>query len=252
MELLLGIDDTDVLGHKPGTGRLARDLGAHLQEQRLARLIGVVRHQLLVDPRIPYTSHNSPACVVLAVDGLANGSGRRLFQEATSYIVSRCAQGSDPGLCLADKTKVGEAVVHFGWRASSEVVSKADALELGQRHDLLLEELGGTGDGVIGALAAVGLTADGNGGRFLELSGGLRDLGERVTARLLRERGITLLSISRNGEVVPTDAMITTGDWLRPRLVGGRPVLFVEQTEEGWCCFDRKKRHADSDHEESM
>jgi len=252
MELLLGIDDTDVLGHKPGTGRLARDLGAHLEEQRLARLVGVVRHQLLVDPRIPYTSHNSPACVVLAIDESTDGFTRRLFQEAASYILSRCARGSDPGLCLADKTKVSEAVVHFGWRASSEVVPKADALELGQRHDLLLEELGGTGDGVIGALAAVGLTAEGNGGRFLELNGGLRDFGERVAARLLRERGITLLSISRNGEVVPTDAVIATGDWLRPRLVGGRPVLFVEQTEDGWCCFDRKKRHADADHEESM
>ena len=65
MQVLLGVDDTDVLGHKPGTGRLARDLGAHLEHRRLARLVGVVRQQLLVDPRIPYTSHNSPACLIL-------------------------------------------------------------------------------------------------------------------------------------------------------------------------------------------
>jgi hypothetical protein len=252
MELLLGIDDTDVLGHKPGTGRLARDLGAHLEQQRLARLTGVVRHQLLVDPRIPYTSHNSPACVLLRVDAPANGFARRLFDEAAGYVLGRCAQGSDPGLCLAEKNKVDGGIVHFGWRASTEVVAKQDAVALGRRHDLLLEELGGTGDGVIGALAAVGLTADGNGGRFLELGGGLRDFGEQVPASTLRERGITLLSMSRESEIVPTDATVATGDWVRPRLIAGQPVLLVERTERGWRCFDQKKRHADADHEGSM
>jgi hypothetical protein len=51
VQLLLGVDDTDVIGQKPGTGRLARDLGTHLQQRGLAQLVGVVRHQLLVDPR---------------------------------------------------------------------------------------------------------------------------------------------------------------------------------------------------------
>ncbi len=37
MHVLLGLDDTDVLGHKPGTGRLARDLGAHLEQAGLPR-----------------------------------------------------------------------------------------------------------------------------------------------------------------------------------------------------------------------
>ncbi len=250
MNYLLGVDDTDALGHKPGTGRLARDLGALLQEQGLARLIGVVRHQLLVDPRIPYTSHNSPACLILSANGLPQVTEDRLLDAAAAYLGDRAAQGSDPGVCLAAIGTVPAEVIAFGWRASAEVLSKDDATHLASAHGLMLRELGGTGDGIIGALAAVGLSADGNAGRFLEYAGGLRDFGERVCASVLRERGITLLSTSRNGEVVPPAAMIETGDWVRPRLVAGRPVLLVEPTPGGWRCFDKKNRHEEGGHED--
>lgn len=245
MRWLLGIDDTDVLGQRPGTGRLARDLGAYLEAQGLTQLIGVVRHQLLVDPRIPYTSHNSPACLMLEADGDCGDVGQRVFDVAAGYVATRSAQGSDPGVCLAEAERMAAAVIHFGCRASSEVVEKAEAVALASRHELLLAELGGTGGGVIGAVAAVGLTAEGNAGRFLELAGGLRAFGERVPATTLRQRGISLLSVSRNGEVVPAEAVIDTGDWVRPRLITGRPVLLLEQTVDGWRCFDRKTKHED-------
>jgi len=136
--------------------------------------------------------------------------------------------------------------IDFGWRASSTVLVKGEALELAASQDLLLAELGGTGDGVIGALAAVGLTAEGNAGRFLEMAGGLRDFVEDASARALRERGMTLVCTSRNAERIPDDAVIQTGSWVRPRLIGGRPVLLIEQTEQGWRCFDRKQRKDDA------
>jgi hypothetical protein len=244
VQLLLGVDDTDVIGQKPGTGRLARDLGAYLQRQGLAQLLGVVRQQLLVDPRIPYTSHNSPACLMVTASASA---ARELFDMAAGYIVTRCAPGSDPGLCLAEQEKVGAEVFRFGQRASSEVVSKIEATTVATAQNLILQELGGTGDGIIGALAAVGLTAAGNAGRFLELRGGLRDLGERVAAAELRRRGIELLCVARDGEVVPSNAMIATGDWVRPRLLLGRPVLLVERSDGEWRCFDRKSVHAEGE-----
>ncbi len=246
MHLLLGIDDTDVLGHKPGTGRLVRDLGAHLEAQGIARLIGVVRHQLLVDPRIPYTSHNSPACLIVDVNGAAEAQREAVFDRAAAYVIKHCAPGSDPGVCMRERDAVEATIIAFGYRASSEVLRKADALALAREHGVRLEELGGTGDGIIGALAAVGLTAEGNAGRFLEWSGGLRNFDECTPAEHLRRRGIGLLSVSRNGEVVPPNAVIETGDWVRPRLIGGRPVLLVEVYERGWRCFDRKHKHADA------
>lgn len=242
VQLLLGVDDTDAIGQKPGTGRLARDLGAYLQRQELAQLVGVVRHQLLVDPRIPYTSHNSPACLMLAA---AASAAQEIFDVAGGYIVTRCAPGSDPGLCVAEQEKVGAEVVRFGQRAGSEVVSKLEATTVASGRHLILQELGGTGDGIIGALAAVGLTAGGNAGRFLEWHGGLRDFGERVAAGELRRRGIEILCIARDGEPVPSTAMITTGDWVRPRLVLGRPVLLVEHSDGEWRCLDRKSAHGE-------
>jgi hypothetical protein len=247
MHMLLGVDDTDVLGHKPGTGRLARDLGAHLECAGLATLLGVVRQQLLVDPRIPYTSHNSPACLILDLAHEGNGAATQVFDEAARYVQSCAADGSDPGVCLARRDCIGASIITWGWRAGSEVLNKAAAAALAKREGLRLRELGGTGDGIIGALAAVGLTAEGNAGRFLELAGGLRDLGERLPASVLRQMGIALLSVSRNGEPVPADVEILTYDRVRPRLIGGRPVLLLEPTEAGWCCFDRKMAHADGE-----
>lgn len=245
MRLFLGIDDTDIAGYRPGTGRLARELGTHLERHRFARVCGVVRHQLLVDPRIPYTSHNSPACLIVETDGDSNGLPQPLFDEAAHYVTTRCPQGADPGLCLAEGPAIPQRVIEFGCRASEQVVSKAEAISLAREHQLFLQELGGTGGGVIGALAAVGLTAEGNAGRFLDFAGGLRDFGDHVAAEVLRQRGIKLLSVSRNGEVVPSDACIATGDWVRPRLIAGEAVLLVEQTDRGWCCFDRKSQHSD-------
>jgi hypothetical protein len=252
MHMLLGVDDTDVLGHKPGTGRLARDLGAHLEQAGMAALVGVVRQQLLVDPRIPYTSHNSPACLILDFESDGNGAAARVFDEAARYVQSRAAHGSDPGLCLVRRDSVGPGIVEWGWRAGSEVLDKPAAVALARRERVRLEELGGTGDGIIGALAAVGLTAEGNAGRFLELAGGLRDLGERLPARTLRQKGIALLSVSRNGDPVPGDVEIRTYDRVRPRLIGGRPVLLLEPTEEGWSCFDRTKCHGDGEGQEEQ
>lgn len=237
-ELLLGVDDTDVIGHKPGTGRLARELGADLEAQGLARLVGVVRQQLLVDPRIPYTSHNSPACLVLAADDA--GALATIFAAAARYVTRRSARGSDPGLCIAPTATVGEEVKLFGVLASLDVVTQEDALTLARQEGIRLEALGGSGDGVIGALAGVGLTAAGNAGRFLEYAGGLRNLGDPVAAGVLRERGIALLNLSRNAEPIPNEARIRTGDRVRPRLLAGKPVLLVESGPDGWRCFDRK------------
>jgi hypothetical protein len=242
---LLGLDDTDVLGRKPGTGRLARELGAHLQASGMAELVGVVRQQLLVDPRIPYTSHNSPACIILETAVAANGGPQGLFDAAAAFVSARYAAGADPGLCLADRDAVSQDVRAFGLRAASSVVGKRDALEIGARAGVMLAELGGTGDGVIGALAGVGLTADGNAGRWLEWRTGLRDRGARLTAGALRAEGITVLSIARNGEPVPAEAWIEIGERLRPRMIGSAPVLLVEPADGGWRCFDRRLASAE-------
>jgi hypothetical protein len=62
MTLLIAIDDTDN-AESIGTGRLSRMLAEELTKQGMIRQTSVTRHQLLVHPDIPYTSHNSSACI---------------------------------------------------------------------------------------------------------------------------------------------------------------------------------------------
>ena len=92
MRIYLGFDDTDVLEAAIGTGRLVRMFENKLPEG--VRLWGVVRHQLLVDPRIPYTSHNSPACAVVETEDPS--AEARLTDLAAAHIAELASPGSDP------------------------------------------------------------------------------------------------------------------------------------------------------------
>lgn len=237
---LLAIDDTDALGRKPGTGRLARMLADEIGAERGLERLGVVRQQLLVHPAVPYTSHNSPACIVLSGE-LGGDAADALFARGCAWLTERHAPGSDPGLCLVREPDVSDEVVAFGQRAATVVLKKSEALDLARGQGIRLAELGGTGDGVIGALAAAGLTAAGTAGRFIEFGDGLRDLPDPVAASELRARGIVVVSAARDAELVPDDARISSGDWVRPRLVGGRAVLFVEPSDGGWCTAETKR-----------
>ena len=108
--------------------------------------------------------------------------------------------GSDPGLCIAwDGCRAMPALVAFGKRAAVEVVTQADAraAAAGAR----LSGHGGTEDGIIGAAAGVGLTADGWNGRLIEyrsVFGHLRDVPEPVSVADLGAAGITVVSIDRD------------------------------------------------------
>src|SRR6185503_7864697 len=66
---------------------------------------------------------------------------------------------------------VQPAVIEFGRRCQRELVTQAEARDLAERSGIRLEGLGGTEDGVIGALAAVGLLASGNDGRVVHRPG---------------------------------------------------------------------------------
>jgi len=90
----------------------------------------------------------------------------------------------------------------------------------------LLAGLGGNQDGVIGALAAVGLAAGGQDGRYL-LLGNSRDLTGLQPLEALRAVGMDDI---RTLDGQPVEAGYVLADKLRPARRAGRPVLFVEQS----------------------
>ena len=215
--IYIGIDDTDTKTSR-GTGRLARAMAATLSE-RLA-VFGITRHQLLVDPRVPYTSHNSSATLHLMENG--NLDLAALADEAQAIMLADFQPGSDPGLCIA-RTATPE-MSEFGRRAKAHVVGQAEARDLASRSGCILRGLGGTQDGVIGALAGVGLAATGEDGRFI-LLGTMRELDGVQTVPAILASGIAEVR-SMDGQVVH-DGLVETGGRLRPAFRLGRPILFV-------------------------
>lgn len=136
--------------------------------------------------------------------------------------------GSDPGLCVADA--VPADVVAFGRRCQREPVPQREARELARKVGIHLEGLGGTEDGVIGALAAVGLIASGEDGRVVHLNGwNWPDpfSGPQPVPAIL-DRGVAEIVERDSGRRVK-DGIVDVGKHLRPGYCGGRVILFVER-----------------------
>jgi hypothetical protein len=232
--ILIGIDDTDTPA-SPGTGRLARDLCAELTARGLKSL-GVTRHQFLVDKAIPCTSHNSGACIAAA-----SKNDTMIADFAFDFVARASAEGSDPGVCIAFSDEVSADIMDFGRAAQKEILTIEQSFRLVKDKAVKLRGLGGNCLGVIGALASVGLRAEGNEGRFIDLPG-LRELNSCVNLETYYGIGIEVQHKidSRPPEL---NDVYNTLDWVRPRLIDGKPVLIVEWSEQknAWIPVDRKK-----------
>lgn len=221
MQIYIGFDDTDTVDSNRGTGKLARWFENELPES--CRLWGVIRQQLLLDDSIPYTTHNSSACAI--VETSDHCSIDDLILRAVHHIERHFIHGSDPGLCVASEDNLAlSKLIHFGRACTSRVVTQKEALQAASGSHL--SGHGGTNDGIIGAAAAVGLTAHGWGGRFIEF-GRLRDFPEKVFVSDLERSGIMVVSIDRQAEIPAPEDVVDTKGWLRPRLWGGKPGLPV-------------------------
>jgi len=236
MRVYVGFDDTDTSDASRGTGKLAR-----LFEDRLPEgcsMWGVVRQQLLVHHAIPYTSHNSSACAI--VDMTDASLLKPLINAAVEHIESLSFEGSDPGLCVACEN--GSALDHliaFGQSCTAHIMSQREALQACAKVHLSAH--GGTGDGIIGAAAAVGLTGYGWAGRFIEF-GGLRHVPDVVRVSELGRLNILVVSIDRNAKVPGPDDVVHTKQWLRPSLLAGRAVLMTTPRGNGvWESLGEKR-----------
>jgi len=226
-DALLAIDDTDNLD-SPGTGFRARELALLLAREGLTRPLAITRHQLLVDPRIPYTSHNSSACLLLT--GMVDAQA--VFDFGCRYLGAAAAEGSDAAIVLLRRSEVTPALRAWGQRAKTDVLELDDARRLASDAAVAGAELTGTGGGLIGALAAIGLHATGHDGRLLWLRG-LRELaGQRLSAAEVSDiAGVCFETLGGQPVTTPQDP-IALGDWPRAIFRDHRPVLLVEEDDE--------------------
>jgi hypothetical protein len=242
MRLYIGFDDTDNSESPIGTGKLARYFEALLPEG--CRLWGVVRQQLLVDDRIPYTSHNSSACAVVILR--ESSAAKVILERAVAHIEKESVPGSDPGLCLAREDDGAlPGLMEFGTRCTQMIVNQREALEAARGAHL--SGHGGTNDGLIGAAAAVGLTASGWSGRFIEF-GRLRDFPGMVRVDELERHGIQVIPMDRDGHAPRDGDRVDTKGWFRPRLLGHKAVIAVAPAGPGlWhTLWEKRKSRGES------
>jgi hypothetical protein len=221
--IYVGIDDTDLLD-TPGTNQLARALADRVASHFLCHYI--IRHQLLEDPRVPCTSKNGCASILLESRSLTPLSW--LIDELRAGMRERYVSGSDPGLCVVDQ-RVPAEVIAWGERCCRELVSQDEALALAAATAIHLEGLGGTNGGVIGALAAVGRAATGNDGRIVRLENYPDDLSGTQSCDTLRKRGVSVWHLESDAEIV--SGTVDVGKHLRPSFRRGQAILFVERPE---------------------
>ncbi len=221
--IYVGIDDTDTLD-TPGTNQLARALVKRVAHQ--CRCVLIIRHQLLEDPRVPCTSHNGSASILLEPE--AGCTIPSLVDALRERMREGFVPGSDPGLCVA--AAVPEAITEFGRRCQRELVGQEEARDLAAEHGLYLEGLGGTEGGVIGALAAVGLAAGGD-GRVVHIGDWPDDLAGPQEIAAVRARGVEVLALGTQQPIA--QGLIDVGKHLRPNYRQNRILLFVESTDSG-------------------
>jgi hypothetical protein len=244
MRYYVAIDDTDAEGEEGtgrGTGAKSRALASELTDLLGARHLGITRHQLLVDPRIPYTSHNSSACIVLGLDASREGTIRQLVDAGSTWLEYVASPGADAGLCVAEESTISAAVVEWGRRAKVDVLTAAEAHEIAAAAGVELHGLTGTKDGVVGALAAAGLRRSGADGRFLELKG-LRGLVGDQPAALFIAAGVErFLADGCEVELAPDEVIAIGHKHAQPVLLGGRATLLLDHPEDGgWRAASRE------------
>lgn len=215
MIFYVAFDDTDTLDCGRGTGKLARWFADELPAG--CKQLMVVRQQLLHAPEIPMTSHNSSLCCIIETPDATYG--QELINRGIAHLKKHFFEGSDPGFCVAKQTDKLDSIIDFGIRCTHTKTSQKEALNLAKH--IHLSGHGGTNDGIIGALAAVGLTHYGESGRIVDYAD-LRELPQLVTAKDLRQRNIFPMSVNRHAEFIPDKHSIDTLGSLRPHLWGKR------------------------------
>lgn len=226
---LIGIDDTDNAESR-GTGFHSRQLAHRLNQDGLAIINGITRHQLFVSPAIPYTSQNSSACI-----GIETKNIQAVTTICEEYLIKNSAPGSDAGLCIAPGNAINDKIKEWGDDAKKIVLKMSDAINLANESGVYLQGFTGTREGMIGALAAIGLRSGGNDGRFIwrKSKKELRDMQAGIieTAKLILELELGYIEDLKGKQPMKTDK-IFIHDWVRPVLKHNKAVLIVEKTED--------------------
>ena len=224
MTIYIGIDDTGN-SESVGTGKFARIIAGELSKKYY--IYGVTRHQFYVHPDIHFSLHNFGA--VIHVDA-GEEHVNNIFEIVKEFMHDNFNEGSNPGLAVAHDNCISPAVVVYGKDAKESVLTSKRAWNIALNSNIELESIGGNGNGVIGAVAGIGLAYAGDDGRFLQI-GGLRKLkGPQPVEKLINAGIDTVFTL--DGCSITEGIVINDGNKpVKPCLLNGEVVLFVTENK---------------------
>jgi len=231
MFFLIGIDDTD----NPATGdtgSLARHLGKKIETLRKGRMVSVTSHQLAHHPGIFSTSQNQCVCLLIDADHDVQRDIELICRE---FLLHESAAGSNSGFALASWNSVTPVITAWGRQAKTTLLDRLEAMNLAREYKISIAGFTGSGQGVIGALAAVGLYYDGNDGRFLWMPGLSSLSGIFTLTSLIETCPVDRVENSRGRKPMPNDR-INVCEGAYPILRDGQSLLLVESSkkDETW------------------
>ena len=241
MELIIFIDDTDSATSEKGTGAIAEELMELVKVKYFAETTYVTRHQFLVHPDIPYTSHNSSMGFECTVPD--DTDMESLKADLIAHIKSESAPESDPGLCIADKAEMdADLLVSFGKECKRRVMTKAQAYETAEAAHVFLTETGGTGDGVIGALGGVGLRYWGNDGT---LKGKPKHLDDECVHKVeeLTKNPLIDVVLDKEGNILNPDEQVYLEKKPKVSLINHKLTIIVDKKDDNgiWQIMEKNK-----------
>lgn len=241
MRFLIGLDDTDNSASS-STGDLAIRLGKRLEELGIVRLESVTRHQLIRSPQVRCTTDNGAICLSLEADVNRRSE---LEMACRSFILREYTRGADAGFALASWNQITAEVFTWAKLAKTRLLTRQDALQIARSAKIAIAGIVGSGNGVIGALAAVGLRFRGEDGRFLWLPNLAAMNGVHSYTELMDEIPFDSIENLKGKSPRPEEKIFLAEGGVTPVLREGRCVLLVEQehkeTSYDWHTLDLKK-----------
>ena len=172
MTIYVGIDNTSN-DESVGTAKFARRVAKKISDKY--PVYGVSRHQFHVHPKIKCSTHNFGA--VIHVDCDDEEFVEDIFLAIKEMMKNEFNIGSNPGLAVAHDSQVSPAIINYGQMLKRIIVTPKRATDLAINSNIILEDFGKTKNGIIGAIASIGLAATKNDCRFLQI-GNIRSIKE--------------------------------------------------------------------------
>ncbi len=224
------IDDTDRPGDR-STARLALGILEVLGGRYRCHSLTI--HPHLSAPGLTWEEKgNHSACMRFVDEPGLNLDD--LVHEVHCLVLEDWREGSHPGLCAGREIPV--EVQEFAQRSRLQKLTIQQAQTVAARCGLVLEGLGGTGRGVIGALAGAGMAAAGGPGTYLQLGPKPSELSGLISPRKLGRLGVERFLDATTGQDVEVRPLWVYRK-LHPAMVEGEPVVYVQTTDSGALAF---------------